>query len=69
MIYLTVIQINHLTYMHFLLQNKLGGGEGVVGMYGSITQPGMQKVLDALRLYASMTHLSTLVDIGSGLGR
>jgi hypothetical protein len=47
----------------------MGGGEGTVGVYGSIARPGMQKVLDALRCHTGMSGSSILVDVGSGLGR
>ncbi|KAG2501386.1 hypothetical protein HYH03_001174 [Edaphochlamys debaryana] len=50
-------------------ENKLGGGEGVEGLYGSITQGGMQKVLDCLRHNTGFNKSSKLVDIGAGLGR
>jgi hypothetical protein len=50
-------------------QNKLGGGEGIEGVYGSITQQGMQKVIDCLRRNTGLDHRSTFVDIGAGLGR
>lgn len=50
-------------------ENKLGGGEGVEGLYGSITQSGMQKVLECLRHNAALDPGSVLVDIGAGLGR
>lgn len=52
-----------------LPQNKLGGGEGVEGIYGSITKKGMQKILSKLIHACGLGHDSTLVDIGAGLGR
>lgn len=51
------------------LENKLGGGAGIDGMYGSITQSSMQKVLDCLRHQCQLDACSVLVDIGSGLAR
>ena len=51
------------------MQNKLGGGEGIEGLYGSITQSGMQKVLECMRHNAALDPGSVLVDIGAGLGR
>jgi len=60
-------------------QNKLGGGEGVEGIYGSITATGMQRVLDCLARSCGMTGDggagggagggSALLDVGAGLGR
>ena len=52
-----------------LLQNKLGGGEGIEGLYGSLTRTGMQKVLHSLSKSCGLDHTSRLVDIGAGLGR
>ena len=51
------------------LQNKLGGGEGVEGLYGSIKRGGMDKVLECLRDKCCLDSRSVLVDIGAGLGR
>lgn len=51
------------------LQGRLGGGEGVCGIYGSITQTGMKRVFDCLRHSTGLDGASTLVDIGAGLGR
>ena len=51
------------------LQGKLGGGEGVEGLYGSITRSGMQKVLDCLSAKCGLASNSHFVDIGAGLGR
>lgn len=39
------------------------------GLYGSITQSGMQKVLDCLRHNAALDRSSVFVDVGAGLGR
>lgn len=50
-------------------QNKLGGGEGVEGLYGSIKKSGMDKVLECLRSRCCLDSRSVLVDIGAGLGR
>jgi hypothetical protein len=51
------------------LQNKLGGGEGVEGIYGSITLAGMQRIYDSMQHSCGFDSSSTLVDIGAGLGR
>ena len=52
-----------------LVQNKLGGGEGIEGLYGSLTRTGMQRILDSLALHCSLGSDSRLVDIGAGLCR
>ncbi|CAD7695618.1 unnamed protein product [Ostreobium quekettii] len=51
------------------IENKLGGGEGVVGVYGSITRTGIQAVVQCLVETCGMDEYSRLVDIGAGLGR
>lgn len=51
------------------LQNKLGGGEGIKGLYGSINQSGMKKVVNCLQHFCNLNSSSQLVDIGAGLGR
>jgi hypothetical protein len=51
------------------LQNKLGGGEGIEGLYGSINQSGMKKVINCLQQFCNLNSSSHLVDIGAGLGR
>ncbi len=55
--------------MLLLMQNKLGGGEGIEGLYGSLTRTGMQKVLHSLAKSCGLDQTSRLVDIGAGLGR
>ena len=50
-------------------QSRLGGGEGVEGLYGSITRTGTAKVLNSLSKHSSLDHRSHLVDVGAGLGR
>ena len=52
-----------------VLQSKLGGGEGIEGLYGSLTRTGMQKVLHSLSKSCGLDKTSRLVDIGAGLGR
>ena len=52
-----------------VLQNKLGGGEGIEGLYGSLTRTGMQKVLHSLSKSCGLDKSSRLVDVGAGLGR
>ncbi|KAL6767170.1 hypothetical protein ACKKBG_A38890 [Auxenochlorella protothecoides x Auxenochlorella symbiontica] len=51
------------------IENRLGGGEGVEGLYGSITCTGTQKVLAAMSKHCGLDKDSVLVDIGAGLGR
>eukprot|EP00887_Chlorella_sp_A99_P002183 scaffold21.g2183.t1 len=51
------------------VENRLGGGEGVEGLYGSINRSGMQKVVESLRAHCGLDSSSHLVDIGAGLGR
>ncbi|KAI8473212.1 MAG: hypothetical protein J3K34DRAFT_519071, partial [Monoraphidium minutum] len=50
-------------------ESKLGGGEGVEGIYGSITATGMQRVFDVLHHSCGLGPKSTLIDVGAGLGR
>eukprot|EP00775_Hariotina_reticulata_P002166 gene2166-2485_t len=51
------------------LESRLGGGEGVEGIYGSITAAGMHKVLECMRHNCGLGKQSTVIDIGAGLGR
>lgn len=50
-------------------ERRLGGGEGVCGVYGSIACAGMDRVVAMLKHHAAFATDSVLVDIGSGLGR
>ena len=50
-------------------QNRLGGGEGVEGLYGSIKKSGMDRVLACLAQRCGLGPDSVLVDVGAGLGR
>ena len=50
------------------MENKLGGGEGIEGIYGSITQTGCSKIMHSLGKWG-LKQGATLVDIGAGLGR
>jgi hypothetical protein len=77
------INVYHLCHSHFwclisapstnllLLpyQGKLGGGEGVVGIYGSITQAGMSKIFACMMKDTGFGPNSVLLDVGAGLGR
>eukprot|EP00210_Caulerpa_lentillifera_P006453 g6165.t1 len=51
------------------LENKLGGGEGFEGVYGSLTMTGMNEVIKSMQRNCKLTNNSSLVDVGSGLGR
>ncbi len=54
----------------FAFQNNVAGGEGVVGVYGSITNMGTKKIL--LTLFSVPSHHfqhAVLFDAGAGLGR
>lgn len=50
-------------------QNKLGGGEGIEGLYGTLACGGMQKVLDCMAANCGLKSTSRLVDVGAGIGR
>jgi hypothetical protein len=52
-----------------VLQTRLGGGEGVQGVYGSVTQTGTQQIFSCLQHSTGFDSKSILVDIGAGLGR
>eukprot|EP00197_Chlamydomonas_leiostraca_P011735 CAMPEP_0202884102 /NCGR_PEP_ID=MMETSP1391-20130828/40434_1 /ASSEMBLY_ACC=CAM_ASM_000867 /TAXON_ID=1034604 /ORGANISM="Chlamydomonas leiostraca, Strain SAG 11-49" /LENGTH=206 /DNA_ID=CAMNT_0049567231 /DNA_START=54 /DNA_END=671 /DNA_ORIENTATION=+ len=57
-------------YSAFLkAENKVGGGEGLIGIYGSMTQAGTCAIMGAMAEHAGMGPDSVLVDIGAGLGR
>ncbi|KAL4855805.1 hypothetical protein ACK3TF_003578 [Chlorella vulgaris] len=51
------------------IENKLGGGEGVEGLYGSIKKSGMDKVVECMAAKCGLDSRSVMVDIGAGLGR
>lgn len=51
------------------VESQLGGGEGLCGIYGSITQASMDRVVSSLKTHAGFSADSILLDIGSGLGR
>ncbi|CAL8470511.1 g10053 [Coccomyxa elongata] len=51
------------------LENKLGGGEGIEGLYGTLACGGMQKVLDCMAANCGLQSTSRLVDVGAGIGR
>ncbi|GBF95231.1 hypothetical protein Rsub_07946 [Raphidocelis subcapitata] len=51
------------------MESKLGGGEGVEGIYGSITATGMGRIFDCMQHNCALDGRSRLVDVGAGLGR
>ncbi|KAJ9533986.1 hypothetical protein QJQ45_027054 [Haematococcus lacustris] len=50
-------------------EHKVGGGEGLVGIYGTMTKTGTHSILQAMEGKAELNSSSVLVDIGSGLCR
>ncbi|GAX83438.1 hypothetical protein CEUSTIGMA_g10863.t1 [Chlamydomonas eustigma] len=50
-------------------ENKVGGGEGLEGVYGSINRAGTAEVLNIFKEHAGLGAESVVLDIGSGLGR
>jgi len=50
-------------------ENRVGGGEGVIGIYGSLNAASMEKILTAMHDRCGLCEQSHLIDIGSGLGR
>lgn len=50
-------------------QNKVGGGEGVEGCYGTLTRAGVERVMGDLAANCGLGRGSVLVDIGAGIGR
>ena len=51
------------------VQSNLGGGEGLEGIYGTLTRHYMQLVLESLSAHCGLVASSSLIDVGSGLGR
>ena len=52
-----------------MFKRSLGGGEGVEGIYGTITKMGMEKIFASLKSHCGLSNVSVVVDIGAGLGR
>ncbi|KAI8477070.1 MAG: hypothetical protein J3K34DRAFT_498494 [Monoraphidium minutum] len=50
-------------------ENKVGGGEGVEGCYGTLTRNGVQQIMVAMAEACGLSKGSVLVDIGAGIGR
>lgn len=51
------------------MQNNIGGGEGVEGLYGSIRGASMEKILQCMKEKCDLDGTSHLMDVGSGLCR
>jgi len=51
------------------MQNNIGGGEGVEGLYGSIRGASMEKILQCMKKRCNLDDKSHLLDVGSGLCR
>lgn len=47
------------------IERFIGGGEGYIGIYGSLTQASTKTVLDLL----DCQHSTCIVDVGAGIGR
>ena len=60
---------NYINASAFFAQKDLGGGEGVKGIYGSLTVGGMTTIANHLVAYTGLGSESVLVDFGAGLGR
>ena len=50
-------------------ENKVAGGEGLVGIYGSLTGASMQRIFSTLKTDCGFNERSVFLDIGAGLGR
>lgn len=50
-------------------ERRLGGGEGMVGVYGTIRKTGMQKVIGTLRSATGMNRGEPLLTCGCWLGQ
>ncbi|KAK9822757.1 hypothetical protein WJX74_005268 [Apatococcus lobatus] len=62
-------RVRSLYYIMQSVESNLGGGEGLEGIYGTLTRHYMQLVLDALETHCGLAASSSLIDVGSGLGR
>lgn len=61
--------INRLYRMMTSVENNIGGGEGVEGLYGSITGTHMERVLRSMEKLTGLHGGSVVMDVGSGLCR
>ena len=48
---------------------RLGGGEGLTGIYGTLTRGDVEKVMQALTADTGMNRGSRFLDVGAGLGQ
>lgn len=51
------------------IENNIGGGEGIEGLYGSIRGADMQRILACMTSLCGLDLESHLLDVGAGLGR
>lgn len=51
------------------IENRLGGGEGIEGIYGSITQTGTSKIMEVMVESCNLNEESFVADVGAGLCR
>lgn len=51
------------------IENNIGGGEGIEGLYGSIRGADMQRILSCMAQVCGLDRESHLLDVGAGLGR
>lgn len=75
----TTQMISKLYRMMHAVENNIGGGEGVEGLYGSITGASMERVLRSMEISTGLSSMATndvgkscpsvLMDVGSGLCR
>ncbi|KAK9867052.1 hypothetical protein WJX84_008430 [Apatococcus fuscideae] len=62
-------RVRSLYYIMQSVESNLGGGEGLEGIYGTLTRHYMQLVLESLSAHCGLVASSSLIDVGSGLGR
>lgn len=65
------VNISQLYRMMNSIENNVGGGEGIEGLYGSITGANMERILQCMEKTTGLcgTNQSVLMDVGSGLCR
>ena len=51
------------------MQGRLGGGEGIEGLYGSVMGKDLGKIFESMRRSCGLGPKSHIIDIGAGLGR
>lgn len=50
-------------------ENRVAGGEGIVGVYGSLAGSSMHRIFSTMKMYGHMDDTSVFLDVGAGLGR